>query len=123
MRHIIVSSDLAGSVLKGVSTFLLVVKLKMLAKEIVEDSLLSFLTQEVPELEADGEMLPEKVQNLSCYGKWIDFTGVYKFNIAGWIFICGFNGFDFVGSIKNKGGTVVVSSAGKDSINGFVTLL
>ncbi|XP_056161097.1 protein translocase subunit SECA2, chloroplastic isoform X2 [Syzygium oleosum] len=34
---------------------------KMLAKEIVEDSLLSFLTQEVPELEADREMLPEKV--------------------------------------------------------------
>ncbi|KAL3736743.1 hypothetical protein ACJRO7_025649 [Eucalyptus globulus] len=34
---------------------------KMLAKEIVEDSLLSFLTQEVSELEADGDILPEKV--------------------------------------------------------------
>lgn len=91
MCHSIVSSDLLGSVLKVVSTFLLAEKLKMLAKEIVEDSLLSFLTQEVPELEADGDMLPGKVRTLSCYGKWIDLTSGYKFNIASWTFICGFN--------------------------------
>lgn len=34
----------------------------MLAREIIEDSLLSFLTQELPDLEADGQRISEKVQ-------------------------------------------------------------
>ncbi|XP_065846858.1 protein translocase subunit SECA2, chloroplastic isoform X1 [Euphorbia lathyris] len=36
---------------------------KMLAKEIVEDSLLSFLTREVPDAEADGELISQKVMS------------------------------------------------------------
>ena len=33
----------------------------MLAKEIVEDSLLSFLTHEAPDVEVNGEIISEKV--------------------------------------------------------------
>ncbi|WCJ44420.1 Protein translocase subunit SecA [Euphorbia peplus] len=36
---------------------------KMLAKEILEDSLLSFLTREVPDAEADGELISQKVMS------------------------------------------------------------
>ncbi|OWM85122.1 hypothetical protein CDL15_Pgr027909 [Punica granatum] len=37
---------------------------KMLAREIIEDSLLSFLTQELPDFEADGERISEKVSKI-----------------------------------------------------------
>lgn len=36
----------------------------MLAKEIIEDSLLSSLTQEVPNIEVDGETISQKVISL-----------------------------------------------------------
>lgn len=44
----------------------------MLGKEILEDSLLSFLTQELPDIEADGQRTLEKVQqhaHLSLFNK------------------------------------------------------
>lgn len=38
----------------------------MLAKEIIEDSLLSFLTHEGPDFEVDGEPISQKVTTSSC---------------------------------------------------------
>lgn len=40
----------------------------MLATEIIEDSLLSFLTQEAPNVDVDGETVSQKVNHL-CFCK------------------------------------------------------
>lgn len=45
----------------------MVVIFKMLAKEVIEDSLLSFLTQEAPNVEVDGEPTSQKVITFGYY--------------------------------------------------------
>ena len=45
----------------------MVVPFKMLAKEVIEGSLLSFLTQEAPDVEVDGEPTSQKVITFGYY--------------------------------------------------------
>ncbi|THG12978.1 hypothetical protein TEA_014181 [Camellia sinensis var. sinensis] len=70
---------------------------KMLAKEIIEDSLLSFLTKEAPDFEVDGEPISQKV-TLTC-GHSLLLKRYFQFPYQSF----------GAGVIKDKGGTVITS--------------
>ena len=74
---------------------------QMLAKEVIEDSLLSFVTQDAPDIEVDGEPMSQKVPTphvAKC-------TLLVVIVIPTQFFFLG------VGNVKDKGWTLITSSA------------
>lgn len=82
----------------------------MLAKEVIEDSLISFLTQEAPNADTDGEPISQKV----LYGD------IFSIQECVWLLISWTKSCD-EGSVKDKGWAIIYGIASKDRTHGLVT--